>query len=349
MTKWKGRMIPIAALAIVSVIAASAGATTICDVQAAGPNGASPLEGQTVTVRGAITILPGLFQPLYSSFYIEANGCGVNLFDYDPVPFAVALGDTVEVTGVVTEYNGTTEITYSSISFVSHGPEPVPTYKSLRELPAEENEGRLLETIGVITDQSQWYFYIEQPWSHASVQVYQSNTSIDMGVFAPGDTVDVIGLLVQYDSTPPYTEGWELAPRTQDDIKLAVPPPPPDPEFAAKARLMLDARTFRPELDEVIPITYLAPERSSARMEIYDLQGHLVRTLTQGDYTGYENIPEYFKPDFFMQGTYGWDGRDDLRRLVPAGVYLCRLEVETRDGNESVDTAPIVVGARLGE
>jgi len=82
-------------------------------------------------------------------------------------------------------------------------------------------------------------------------------------------------------------------------------------------------------------------------MEIYDLQGRVVRTLTEGEYTGYSSVPEFYKDDFFVQGLNGWDGRDDLRRLVPAGAYVCRLEVEDRDGRTSASTAPIVVGIEL--
>jgi hypothetical protein len=73
----------------------------------------------------------------------------------------------------------------------------------------------------------------------------------------------------------------------------------------------------------------------------------VVRTLTEDEYTGYSSVPEFYKEDFFVQGTNGWDGRDDLRRLAPAGAYVCRLEVEDRNGQVSVSTAPIVVGVKL--
>jgi hypothetical protein len=82
-------------------------------------------------------------------------------------------------------------------------------------------------------------------------------------------------------------------------------------------------------------------------MEIYDLQGRVVRRLTEAEYTGYSSVPEFYKEDFFVQGTNGWNGRDDLQQLVPAGAYVCRLEVEDKDGRVSVSTAPIVVGVKL--
>ncbi len=350
--KQKGWVILAVALAVLTAAPAAGQEVTICDVQEYDENWGSVLEGQTVTVQGMVTIPPGLFQPLKTSFYIEADDCGVNIFKSTVVSLSVALGDTIKVTGVVTEYNGLTEIKFSGASDITViGPataEPEPTYMSLKDLPCEENEGRFLRTIGVVAlPQSSGYFYIEQPWSGAEIQVYQSNPSIDMGVFDIGDTVDVTGILVQYDAEPPYTEGWELSPRVQEDMMLAVPPPPPPPEFWPNAALRIPTQVFRPHGNEVIPIAYLAPERSVVTMKIYDLHGRVVRTLTEDEYTGYSSMPEFYKEDFFVQGTNGWDGRDDLRRLAPAGAYVCRLEVEDRDGQVSVSTAPIVVGVKL--
>ena len=348
MRKQKGWVIPTVALAIMTVAPATGLAVTICDVQEYDENWGSPLEGQTVTVRGVVTIPPGFFQPEFSSFYIEEDGCGVNLFDYDPLPFQADVGDIIEVTGVVTEYNGTTEIVFSSVSLVEQGTgEFEPTHMSLQDIPSEENEGRLLRTIGVVVSESSWYFYIEQPWSGAELQIYQSNPEVQIGMFDIGDTVDVTGILIQYDRDAPYTEGWELAPRWDSDMGHAVAPPPPEPKFWPNAALGIPSQVFRPDVNEVIPIAYLAPEGSEVTMEIYDLQGRVVRTLTDGEYTGYSSLPEFHKAGFFVQGTNGWDGRDDLRRLVPAGAYVCRLEVEDGDGQVSISTAPIVVGIEL--
>ncbi len=351
MRRQKGWVILAVALAIMTAAPATGQEVTICDVQEYDENWGSPLEGQTVTVQGVVTLLPGLFQPERVSFFIEEDGCGVNIFSHTLVSLGLVLGDTIRVTGVVTEYNGTTEIVFSSSSAITvTGPstaEPEPTYMSLHDIPFERNEGRFLRTIGVVASQSPWYFYIEQPWSGAEIQVYQSNDLIDMGVFAPGDTVEITGILVQYDTSAPYSEGWELSPRVQEDMTIAVPPPPPPPEFRSKSALRVPSQVFRPDGNEVIPIAYLAPDRSEVKMEIYDLQGRVVRTLTESEYTGYSAVPEFYKPDFYVQGTNGWDGRDDLRRLVPAGAYVCRLEVEDTDGQVSVSTAPIVVGLEL--
>ncbi len=268
----KGWVILAVALAVLTAAPAAGQEVTICDVQEYDENWGSVLEGQTVTVQGMVTIPPGLFQPDRTSFFIEADDCGVNIFAHTVINLSVALGDTIEVEGVVTEFSGLTEIVFSADSDItvtgSSTGEPEPTYMSLQDIPFERNEGRFLRTIGVVASQSPWYFYIEQPWSGAEIQVYQSNPSIDMGVFDIGDTVDVTGILVQYDTEPPYTEGWELSPRVQEDMTLAVPPPPPPPEFWPNASLRIPTQVFRPHGNEIIPIVYLAPDRSEGTMKI---------------------------------------------------------------------------------
>ncbi|MFH1502062.1 MAG: hypothetical protein ABIG03_03350 [Candidatus Eisenbacteria bacterium] len=335
-------------------------ATTICDVQEYDAIGFSPMLGQTVTVRGAVTIPPGLMQPQYSSFYIQQGDCGVNIFCFDLLTYQLALGDTVEVTGVVEEYvssstgaGATTEIFCSSgalITLVSTGHDPVePAALDLSDVIVEDNEGRLVKTVGVVIDNNfDFSMYIGDPWSGASVQVYQANIAgTDFTVFVPGDTVEITGIMLQYDRAAPYLEGWELVPRYQTDMRFADPVIPPPPVYWSDAVLTVPASPFRPDMGEILPIVYAAPDRSDVRMDIYDLQGRVVRTLTDGTYDGLSALPEFYRPGFYGEGIRGWDGRDTYRRIVPAGTYICRLEVEGPDGNATVATAPAVVGVRL--
>jgi hypothetical protein len=358
MRRWASGVTLLVALAVLTAAPGAGLAVTICDVQEYDEMGLSPLEGQTVTVTGVVTVEPGVFQPTMTSFYIEWEGCGINVFDFDPNMVTADVGDTIEVTGAVTEYQSsntgagsTTELVMSSWTLLGEGDgEFEPEYINLKELGAEENEGRLCRTMGVVREENLPYdIYIHQPWSNAEIQVYGANSELDLGVFDVGDTIDVTGIIMQYDRTAPYFDGWELSPRYESDMMKAVPPPRPDPEFWVNAELRVPARTFRPDGNQVIPILYLAPERSEVKVEIYDLQGRVVRTLTEAEYVGYSTMPEFYKDDFFEEGTRGWDGRDDLRRLVPAGAYVCRLEVEDEEGNVSVATAPIVVGLDLKE
>lgn len=55
-----------------------------------------------------------------------------------------------------------------------------------------------------------------------------------------------------------------------------------------------------------------AADPRAVQLAIYDARGTLVRSLHRGRMVAGEN-------------GFAWDGRDDLHRPVPAGVYLCRL------------------------
>ncbi|MBD3367594.1 MAG: hypothetical protein GF405_05415 [Candidatus Eisenbacteria bacterium] len=355
--------VALAAMAVLltgAALAAPARAVTICDVQEYDENGFSPLQGQNVTVRGAVTLPPGYIQPMYTSMYIENDGCGVAVFCFDPLPFDLALGDTIQISGEVNEYvststgaGATTQIfcdNPSDITLISSGnPEPEPSYFNLQEAGQEEYEGRLIRTIGVVRETNyDWQMYIWQPWSGAEIQVYQSNNdSTDFSGFDIGDTLDVTGITLQYDRDQPYFDGWELVPRFQRDLRYADAPEPGDPEYWPNATLRAPAKPFVPELGYVMPIEYAAPEESTVTIEVYDLQGRRVRTLTDGEYTGHSDLPGYYKDDFYVTGIQGWDGRDELKRLVPAGTYIVRLEATDRDGDTSVATMPVVVGVKL--
>ena len=359
MTRYRGRP-ALAAVALAAVMAAAtAQATTICDVQEYDAAGFSPLLGQTVTVRGAVTVPPGIFQPQYTAIYVQEGDCGVNVFCFDSLPFALSVGDSVEVTGEVEEYistnsgaGATTELLCDVVDIVlfsSGHPEPEPAELSLADVAVEDSEGRFVRTIGVVIDNNfDFSMYIGDPWSNASVQVYSNfNENISFTEFTPGDTLEVTGVILQYDRSAPFFEGYELVPRYQSDMRHWVPPPPPDPIYWSEATLRLPALPFRPDVGEILPVVYAAPDGSRTTIEIYDLQGRVVRTLAEGTYDGHSMVPEFYRDGFYGEGVRGWDGRDRYRRIVPAGTYICRLEVENEDGVVSVVTAPAVVGVRL--
>ena len=275
MTRYKGRP-AITAAALAAILAATAAhAETICEVQEYDSEGFSPLLGATVTVRGVVTVPPGVFQPEYTSMYVQEGDCGVNVFCFDPL--VLSIGDSVEVTGVVEEYissgsgaGATTEIfcdTPSQIVLLSSGhPEPEPAQLSIEDVAVEDSEGRFVRTIGIVIENNFDYsMYIGDPWSGASVQVYSNfNENIDFTEFTPGDTLDVTGVVLQYDRSAPFLEGYELVPRYQTDMLYAEPPPPPDPVYWSEALLEIPAAPFRPDVGEILPIAYAAPSASNA-------------------------------------------------------------------------------------
>jgi hypothetical protein len=64
---------------------------------------------------------------------------------------------------------------------------------------------------------------------------------------------------------------------------------------------------------ETTVIRYRIPEQVAVCLQIHDISGQLVRTLLRSVVS-----PGWHQID--------WNGRDDAGRLVPSGVYFCRLK-----------------------
>ena len=100
--------------------------------------------------------------------------------------------------------------------------------------------------------------------------------------------------------------------------------------------LKVDPHPFVPDRGEKIGITYnVGAVNNQSAIRIFDLGGRLVFTLLS-------------EPATIIQRRVEWDGRNELRDLVPLGTYICHLEVvEKGSGEKKTAMAPIVVGTIL--
>lgn len=136
--------------------AAAADAVTIAQVQGTGP--ASPLVGQSVTTRGVVTAA----YPTggYRGYVIQTPGTGGDadpaartasdaVFVYSPSTVAsVAVGELVEVTGAVSEYDGLTELTVTDAGGLAVLDEPVdPVTPVSVPWPADDAGREVLESM----------------------------------------------------------------------------------------------------------------------------------------------------------------------------------------------------------
>ncbi|MBK9761325.1 MAG: ExeM/NucH family extracellular endonuclease [Flavobacteriales bacterium] len=144
--------------------------TGICAIQ--GNGGVTPFAGQVVTTRGIIT---AAYQGTgtIGGYFIEDPACDTDpltsngLFVYDPTGATVTVGDLVEVTGTISEYNTLTEMsTITAFTVISSGNAVVPSAVSFPVPVAdflERYEGMLMvfpQTL-TATDNYNWGRYGE--------------------------------------------------------------------------------------------------------------------------------------------------------------------------------------------
>ncbi len=159
--------------------------TPICTIQGSGA--ASAFDGQVVTTTGTVTAV-FLGSGSLGGYFIEEPSCDANmntsngLFVYQPSASGVAVGQRLQITGEVDEFQGLTELKNIS-NVVQLGTATVPPTNI--QLPfallteQERFEGMLLRISGslTVTDNSSWVQYGEV--SLAPTRLYQPTHATD--------------------------------------------------------------------------------------------------------------------------------------------------------------------------
>lgn len=175
--------------------------------------------GSTVTVRGLVTTGTE-FSPTH---YIQDVTAGIAVYDPNlqvPVP-----GDSVQVTGELSEFNGLLEIiNVSNYTVINSGNNlPQPKTITLSSGFVEANEGMLVKVNGVSFVQAGTFstsstnYDITDGSQQREVRVW-SGTNIG-GTAIPSGQLAVIGILGEYQGT------YQFQPRSVSDFDLAGDPP----------------------------------------------------------------------------------------------------------------------------
>jgi predicted extracellular nuclease len=188
--------------------------TPIEDIQSPpGPDGESPLEGVTVTTEGIVT---ARFYGGNNIFIQDGAGPWTGLALYRP-DASLNVGDEVQVTGEVSEYNGLTQIGYGHVTVLSTGNlPPAPEVLVTGSVGEEQWESVLVRVENAnVTSEANQYGEWEVDDGTGAVLVD------DMGDYsyvpADGDLV----LFVQGPLNDAYGD-FKIEPRDDDDIDAEV-------------------------------------------------------------------------------------------------------------------------------
>jgi len=201
----------------------------IDSVRSQDANGVPLLLGQTVTVRGVVTMSQELGSPLV--YFQDPTG---GMVGYDGTFWTnTNQGDSVQVTGVVTQFNGLTELTpVNSSTILSTNVPFAPKVVSCSDirLSGEDYEGQLIRINGVtavhnLSGQNVTVWTTSS--SGTNYRILVGNDSVEIRIFTstnianspvPPFPFDVIALTSQFDATPPYNSGYQILPRSLNDF-----------------------------------------------------------------------------------------------------------------------------------
>jgi phosphatidylserine/phosphatidylglycerophosphate/cardiolipin synthase-like enzyme len=195
--------------------------------------------GTVVTITGIVTVPDSVFNTYSTDCYIQDDTGGLDIFVSAGLNGGLhfKLGDNVTVTAKVAQFNGLTEIgtTLADVTLVTNStgnPVPDPLVMTCAQLNSsfypnysEPNESRLIRINGVQIVGGTWP--VTPSASNVSIQISDGTGTVllyidkDCGANGTPEPVgyfDVIGIHKQYDTTSPYTTGYEILPRFATDI-----------------------------------------------------------------------------------------------------------------------------------
>jgi hypothetical protein len=206
---------------------------TVCEVAEDDANGLALLVGQRVTVYGVALCNDDTWSKPPTSVILEfqmtAGGCCIDVFG-EVAPPNVVTGDSVMVVGTVANYNGKTEIagpigSPPVVTVISSGHTVTPGLATTGVLAtAGEPYESCLFTINCVS-------IVSGTWPvtrvDANIVINDGTGNVTMRldkdtdcwtIPAPTSPFTVTGIGDQFDTSSPYTTGWQIKPRGPSDI-----------------------------------------------------------------------------------------------------------------------------------
>jgi hypothetical protein len=146
------------------------------------------------------------------------NSAGIKVFSYSDVSnYTVLEGDSLHISGTVSQFNGLLQFAPDSISVISQG-NATATSVTVTTLD-ETTENKYISLNGVhIVDTSAWTnigpgFNVFVTDGGADTNMVRIDADVDLyGQPAPLGTFNITGWGGQYDSSSPYSDGYQLFP-----------------------------------------------------------------------------------------------------------------------------------------
>jgi hypothetical protein len=282
-----------------------AGITPISFIQtpAAGRGDTSQCYGQQVTTTGIVTSSnPTFFGPYFMQNRSAGPWSGIYVYQF--TASNLIPGDSVLVSGIVTEYFGMTEFT--SLDLQQRVPVAAPV-KIKKVTPsmivggsptAESYEGSMVRVDSA--------FIFAGLDVHNEWRIGTGTDSVWVAHRAAYTYVPTLGCKVNVQGPLDYYYGYAIQPRTNADIT----------EFGAGVTpgtlsLALSQNAPNPFGMET-SIKFVVPSKAQVNLDVYDVSGRLVKSVYNAVATPGEHAAK-------------WDGRDGFGAAVSPGVYFIRL------------------------
>jgi len=278
------------------------GLMDVSDIRVNDGNGSNIYRYYGVNLHGNCTSANGTFVAGNTDFYFQDGTGGIDAFQFGKIVAAPVLGDDVDVSGEISQYNGNLEVAQATVcgdlvvTINGAGTTPAATLVSTCDV-GEATEGLLVHlqypqvdttTVGSYGGLlgGKWKanrnYLMTNCYPDTVILFIDADTDVD-GTPVPTAMLDLTGICTQYDTTVPYLQKYEVSPRALTDLKFVYPADVTEAVLGLKARLFPSAPN---PFHSSTKIGYQVPKSGAAavpvRINLYDVAGRKVATLVDG-------------------------------------------------------------------
>ena len=201
------------------------------NIKAVDVNGVLSYDGYYARVTGVATVASGVYSTSSVDVYFQDNYGGINIYKSGASTVTITKGNSYTVFGVIDQYNGKAEIIPddAGTDITDNGASSVPsvTIKTIAQFLAdpETYEGMLIGIQHLSKVSGTW----PSSGSDANLIMTDDGGTSEITLRVDKDTdlddnpepawpKDVVGIMSQHDSSSPYDSGYQIIPRSYDDI-----------------------------------------------------------------------------------------------------------------------------------
>ncbi len=274
------------------------------------------LYGEAVVIEGIVTVGTGTFSSIDNDIFVQDVTGGVHVLDRNSMTPVVSVGDRVNISGIVDQSTGLTKLSSPLITLEAAGigePEPVLVQTADIDSAGEALEGLFVKVEACSITGGTWpgegwegTLTIDDGNGECTLLI-DPDTNID-GSEEPTGTVEIVGVVTQYDLSSPYHSSYRLVPRSRDDISAP---------FSAVGSV--------PSLSHALRV-FPNPARDRLRVVFGEQAAGVSRRLVFYDIAGRRVAEVHTDPG---DEVFDWDARDLDGRSLSAGVYFLEMTVGT--------------------